>query len=307
MEGFILDKFIVDGVHYDYMPGAFDALNSGGPYGVRADRYPALNGTSIVVIQSSTPTVYVPYLEQRKARRQAWRATFSEDSWMDLCMYDHLHTLHSLQKTFWVQFDDEMSRQWANCFNADSEYRAYFTPTYPIAPFGYTPLNGQVYNATVRVNGVVYNTGFSVYSDTGMIVFNAPLGPNDRVEMRYTWRAYVRISEFDVQPHGLAQHTYVGTIVLEQVNPNYSSDPWPITLPCNITSEPTDPTVNSDVTGGTNGTLESLPSDSTYGTDGTGSSVGTDSSAIPPDPSTTSDGIVQLTLGYGDATIVGAA
>lgn len=225
----LLNRFIVDGIHHEFLPGAFEELEDD-EYGVRRMSDKVLSGERFVTTVQKYSDTNNPYIHQRKIHRQAWGAEWGADSFMDLEMYDHLRTLYTLQKPFWLQYDDVMSREGAQLYNYSNDYKAYFTPTYPIAPFGHTPIAPLGYEATVVVNNQVKFSGFTIDSEIGCVRFDTALTASDEVFMAYTWKSYVIINKFNLECK-IAQDLYEGSIVFEQIRPNYTSNPWNITIP----------------------------------------------------------------------------
>lgn len=219
-------KFIVEGRHYEWLPGEW---NKSPEFGPRKQTIPTLDLRHITVVQQA-PTTTDTYIELRKVHRQAWTVSWTENAPMDLFMRDHLETLYTLQKEFWIQFDDEMTREGAILETIGTEYKAYFTPTFPIMPYGSIPSAPTNYNGTVYVNGTAQYTGFTVDSEIGMVRFNSALTSSDIVQMAYSWKARVRIEQCDIRPgFGLARHMYVGNLMFMQTRPDYENDLFPIT------------------------------------------------------------------------------
>lgn len=226
----LTDRFIIDGIHHQWIPGDFQHL--GDQYGPHRQSYPTLALKNVVVIQTAPADTANTYINKRKVHRQAWQATWSKDSIMDVCMYNHLKTLYTLQKTFWMQYDDEMSRDGAVLETIGTDYKSWFTPTYPIVPFGHTPTAPEGYNGTVFVNKVAQYSGFTIDSEIGMVRFASAKASTDDVIMAYTWKSFVQIAKLDLVPQDLACTYYTGTVIFEQVTPDLSYDPWKMTLPC---------------------------------------------------------------------------
>lgn len=297
MAELLLEKFVIDGVQHDYLPGAFEDLTTG-DFKVRAESYPILNNKRLVVVQSAPADTDNLYAERRKLSRQAWRASFDAEAWMDMCMRDQLMTLYTLQKSFWIQFDDEMSRCLGNLFTVGREFRGYFTPTYPIAPFGYTPDNPTYYNGTIYVNGVGVTGGFDVDSETGMVRFTDALDVDAKVQMKYTWRVFVRIAEIDIKANLLAQGTYVGSVIFEQMTPDYTLDPWDYVLPCDSCELPS-VAGNSNTTQFSNNPPSGTSNPSQANTQGYGLSNPVDASGGAGDTNTGEATLDISTIGMG--------
>lgn len=245
MPDLILDKFIIDGYQFFYLPDQWTQDRSEG-YGVRRESFPTLNGEHIHIIMAPPTRADNPGYEKRKVRRQNFMATWSE-SFTDGEMADHLRLLYDLQKPFWMQFDDEMSRCCVRLVCPDVENKEFFTPTFPIAPFGYTPENGVTYNGLVHVDGIPVYTGYTIDSDAGMVRFNESLTEGAEVTLSYTWKMYALITEYDLNPQEIAGEIYRGSIKFTQIPPNYSRDPWHGEYPGADCSYPTTPTVATDV------------------------------------------------------------
>lgn len=214
------DYFIVEGVaHEKTNPANFvpDQIDNGSPL---VTAYPTLDLDRFVVIQSTQSNNYA---DRRKLYgNQVFVATWEGAGSASKCLRDHLYNLDKFDKKFWLQYDDEMSRYYARLICADTQYKAYFTPTHPIAPFGYTPDAPEGYENTVFVNDVAQSTGFTVDSYAGCVVFDTPLTEEDIVTMAYTWKAYVQIAVFDMEDNpGESQVRYSGTVVFHQIEPIY--------------------------------------------------------------------------------------
>ena len=206
--------FIIDGETYDWLPGNIKRLPE---RGVRKQTYETLDLKTITVVHRAPTDATVTYAEKRKLHRQGWIVEWTQQAPCDDIMRDHIELLYQLQKEVYIQFDDEMSRQGVILRTVDSDYRSYFTPTFPIAPYGYEL--SETYANTVYVNDVPQANGFTVTSELGLVRFDAALASDAVVTMDYTWRAKVRVEQCDFQPgFGLAQHLYVGQMQLIQAD-----------------------------------------------------------------------------------------
>jgi hypothetical protein len=235
----LLDKFIIEGYHFEDLPGEWEQVSNDG-FGVRRQTYPTADNKRQVVINKPLRTDELSFADKRKISTQAFRAGWSlPDSYCSRCMYDHLVNLYSLQKTFYIQYDDVMTydpTSPAVLQKIGVQTRAYYTPTFPIKPFGWTPLDATTWALKVYVNNIPVNTdSFTVDEDSGMIQFRGPLLVTDVVTAVYTWRMYVQVADFNLipAPGEIAQELYVGSVVFEQVSkPAGAPDNWYITLPC---------------------------------------------------------------------------
>lgn len=209
-EGYI----IIDGIEYDSLPGNIKPLPERGP---RKQTYDTLDLKNITVVHESPTDAAVTYAEEKKVHRQSWLIEWTQNAPCEKEVRDHVTLLKDLQKIFWVQMDDEMSREGAVLQTVGSDYKAYFTPTSPIAPYGFEL--SEVYADTVYVNGVPQASGFTVTSELGLVRFDTALTVDDVVTMDYSWRAKCRVENCDFQPgFGLAQHWYTGQLQLLQVS-----------------------------------------------------------------------------------------
>jgi hypothetical protein len=221
-------KFIVEGRHYEWLPAEFRRSPE---FGVRKQTFPTLDLKNITIVQQA-PATTDTYIEKRKVHRQAWQVSWDESAPMDLSMRDHLETLYNLQKEVWIQFDDEQTRDGAILETIGTDYSSYFTPTYPIMPYGNDPSDPREYNGTVFVNNIPRYTGFSIDSEIGMVRFDTPLTVNDVVQMAYSWKVKVRVDQCDIGAgFRLARHMYVGNVMFVQAAPTYLTDPFPVTMP----------------------------------------------------------------------------
>lgn len=233
-DGLILDKFIVDGYHHDDLPVSWDQNIE--EHGVRSQSYPAMDIRRIIVVQDKAADVLDPMSEARKILKQCWNGSWTEQSPMSKCLYDQLRVLYTTQKHFYVQFDNEMSHDPGFCTCPDTKYQAYFTPTYPIRPLGYTPANtGVSHKGNIAIIGAYdKKVSWTINNEIGRILFCMKLSPDNQVVLRYTWRCRVRVAAMSLVPFEINQTLYRGTVTFEQVSPNTSIDPWWPTLdPCN--------------------------------------------------------------------------
>ena len=231
----LLDYLIIDGFSYDWLPLNFTPLTTP-EYGVRSSRPPTLDLGAQIVTNTEADTEDAPYASIRKIKRQAWAVEFDI---IDQCMFDHIKVLYDTQKFFFIQFDDEMSRDDAPLIRSGSSGKTFFTPTYPIQPYGYYPGAVVSYAGTIKVydgtNAISIYSGATITPSTGMIEFANPLIEDVVVAMSYTWRCYVRIAGFDLRPRNdIPQGMYGGSIIIEQVSTFHSNDPWVSLAPCFI-------------------------------------------------------------------------
>lgn len=273
----LLDRFIIDGFSYDFLPLNISQINTP-EYSVRTSRYLTLNLDAQVITAVKSPENAEDFSYLRKVHKQAWVVEFDI---IDQCLHDHLKILYDTQKHFYIQFDDEMSRDNAPLIRAGETGRAFFTPTFPIKPYGYYPgssvdyLNDlKLYNGTTTIT---LNSGYIINEALGMVVLNNPISENVIAVLSYTWRANVRIVGFDLRPRpDLAQGYYTGQMVIEQVSTYDSNDPYTTLAPCFLSANPngTNATVVSDIPSdfqdlslsGSSGYVSPTPSGATIGT-----------------------------------------
>lgn len=221
-----LDKFIINGILYDYLPANFTEVTDN--YGLRANSNLMLDNG---VISYTLPNnMYTDSARKRKVARQAWTADFTGESLIPLDMHDYLFGLYTTGQCFWLQYDDIMARDGcilipdsANTY--DGSEQVFYTPTYPIAPYGDEAGDRRQYWGCVTVNDVILTTGLAVNSELGVVKITGSLASTDVVRMAYTWKSYVIIKSLmlDLVSQD-AQSWYTGQIVFEQVAPNYSKE-----------------------------------------------------------------------------------
>jgi hypothetical protein len=225
--------FIVDGVFHTDLPVAFSQVLDDN-FGVPDAVYHIADGQKVVAVQSPQLLdldTYQDYFHRRKIHVQAWKADWGEESLMTVLMAEQLRQLYNTQQNFWIQYDDEMARCWgrlvglnADLVNGHADH-VYFTPHYPIFPFGHEPPDdpeaSDAWESMLMVGRELLDVdAYSVYPDYGMVVINADgRRYHDRIKahLKYTWRGYVRVKELMLSPHQLAQTYYTGTVVFEQV------------------------------------------------------------------------------------------
>lgn len=228
--GNFINSFIIDGVQHPWTPGSWNITQNDS---VKKESAKTLDLGRITSIMKVPDTQSYEYANYRYSQPQIIEATWDQNSFMDLCMRDQLTTLYELQRPFWIQFDEEMSRYLVRLECPDSNYRAYYTPTYPVYPLGWNPSNQIDWTDCLVVNGSFVNTGFVVHRPTGLVLFDSAQNSDHPIGLGYTWRAYVRIRSIEIRPLELARHLYTATVVFEQVPKlEYSEDRWNIILPC---------------------------------------------------------------------------
>ena len=277
-----LNYFIADGIHYLWLPGNFVQERS--TYGLRTNTNRMLDGDTIpITIDNNYYTA--DEFQKRKVLRQAWVADFSGDAAMDRIMYDHLTTMYTLGKSFWIQYDAHMSRDGAILIPApDNDYttsgtKHYYTPTYPIAPYGDSPVDRRQYHGTITVDGVVQQYNYRVNSELGVVSITGTISETAIVRMAYTWKAHVIIKALQLAPDDLvAQSLYAGSVTFEQVAPNYANDFWYGTLSDSTLTLTTLTSVPSVVSEGWQDTrylsVPSIPASVAYSTPSYTSNVG---------------------------------
>lgn len=224
--------FIVDGVFHADVPTAFSQLTEDN-FGVADTVYKVADGRRIVTVQSPQNLDYGDYRDyfhRRKILVQAWKAEWGEESLMSNFMAEQLRELYETQKPFWIQYDDEMSRCWGRLIGLNADLNdgnaphAYFTPHYPIFPYGHEPPDDPeaagAWDGMLWVANSLWDGDFSVYPDYGLVLLPADSKRfNDRIKahLKYTWRAYVRVRSLALNPFQIAQTYYTGMVEFEQI------------------------------------------------------------------------------------------
>jgi hypothetical protein len=201
-------------------------------YQLRERTTPMLYGRNLTVVQRPED-VGGNDINSRQIYHQAWEATWGADSFMYADMRDYLINLQNLKDPFWLQYDDHMSRVGAYLIPADTTYLTYLTPTYPIVPFGNTPLVPQSYVNHIYVDGTPISSGYTVDNERGVVLFGTPYTSSNVLTMDYTWNCYCTVGECLLEPLDFPQMLYIGKCLFQQVPPVYSDDPWAITVPLN--------------------------------------------------------------------------
>lgn len=170
---------------------------------------------------SGTATDFHPNL--RMLPSQAWQADWQE-AVVSACMRDHLYTLYTLQKPFWIQFDDEMSHDCSVLDCVSTDRKSFATPTYPVAFYRVADPNNarHVTHSYMQVylNGELHSWDSNPWRfdpEMGLIVFENSIAAEDVVGMKYLWRAHVVIREINFEIAAYAQGPYRGTVVFEQI------------------------------------------------------------------------------------------
>lgn len=219
------DKFCFDGVAYPDLPSRVSKLTD--TYGVNNTYFQTFDASKVVVgtLQPSEPGEF-DYAQRNPV--QAFTVVWDpEATVIRKPMYQHLKKLWESQKVFWLQFDNEMSREFGIMTLAGHEFtkldsqKVFVAPTYPIYPFGSTdddPADWQ--QSDLTIDGRYSNARFTVDQNNGLLIFDDlgyKLNQRSRVTLKYTWRVMVRIREFSLNVTNLAQTYYSGSVIFEQI------------------------------------------------------------------------------------------
>ena len=219
------DRFCFDGIAYNDLPTRISKLTDS--YGVNNEYMQTFDASKVVVgmLQPSEVGGFA-YVQRNPA--QAYTVVWDpEATVMRKPMYQHLKNLWESQKTFWVQFDNEMSRDFGIVTLAGHEFKkinrqkVFVCPTYPVYPLGATDDDPTDWSQSdITINGKYTNARFTVDQENGLLIFDDlgyKLDQRSRVTLRYTWRMLVRVKEFSLTVSSLAQTYYTGSVTFEQV------------------------------------------------------------------------------------------
>lgn len=232
-DGFDLQRnvIIIDDVKYDYAPDSLVyGYNDG--YGVVGDTVLTAGLTRVSQVQTVTekegwwsvePSDTEPtnkLSSNSVSQKMAWTMNWNQNSPMNLCMRDHLFGLSVTQRPFWLQFDEEMSRESEKLFPISEDNMTYQLPTNPVAYFTTaTDTADNTYNVYPYIqifdqNNDPVTSPVFVNEKTGVIrlveVFQY-------INVKYLWRAFVRVKAISLDPIQWAQNVYGGTVIFEQV------------------------------------------------------------------------------------------
>jgi hypothetical protein len=211
------------------------------PYGVRSEVSLMQDGNYITVAQNSAALPgSVTNVGQRLGYSQAWDASWSMEGWLDHTGYDFLKLLRDTATPFWLQYDDEMTRDTPLLLlNPSKDLQTFLTPTYPIFPYQVDPPITTQNHTAIYLNGSTtpINQGaypFTFSNEYGIIHFTSPLPSNSIITMSYSWRAYVLITKFQMQTTSasIANHIFIGNVTFTQLPfPVTDTDWWNFQLP----------------------------------------------------------------------------
>jgi len=237
------DYIIIDGYKHTNLPTGFSQLLTG-EFGVLSSVSQIFGGRRIMSTTSKANQDYEDYRDFAPARKiamQAWSCMWSEESLVTPYLAEQLQTLFLSDKSFWLQYDAEMSRCWGRCLALDNDIAdplsdmAYWTPTFPVFPLGtenFTATLSPDWSDSLWVGRQLYDGSYDVYPDTGLVVIHPDgrrFSPRTKVHLKYTWKAYVRLRELRLVPYQITQSYYTGEAVFEQVpvaNVLAVSDRW---------------------------------------------------------------------------------
>ena len=217
-------KIGINGLCFDDIPSRISKLTQ--DYGVVVDTLPTFN-SSKATIGASRANDGVTYIHKLRTPAQAF--TLQWDSSLvkvSQPMYKQLKKLYDTQADFWIQMDDEMSRSYGLCTLAGHEFtdplsdKVYVTPTYPVYPLGHEGTDPIDWTGALFINNKPTDVAFSVNSLFGLVVIPGTgynFTERTDVKLRYTWRCFVRIRNFNLVVEKFAQRYYTGSIEVEQV------------------------------------------------------------------------------------------
>lgn len=255
----VLNSVIIEDVVYQWTPDGFIFDTS--EFGIRSKSNAVLDNARVVTTQSViSGTSWIAndvelFQDARLSLGQAVTLTWSTKGFTTMCMRDHLYTLYTTQKKFWLQCDDDMSYDLALLTATDTSYQYYITPTYPIGFMRNrdtsSPYTTQYDYIQVYKNGVVLDWESNPWrfdTKTGLMWFATPMLSTDAIQLKYVWRMYVRVVTASVDALDIAQNTYGGSVVLEQVDPPANVSRWDDSLTAEETRECLNPLVASEDT-----------------------------------------------------------
>lgn len=232
-DGFNLSKHVIilDDVKYDYAPESIQ-FGYGDGYGVVGDTVltAGLSRVSQVQTVSSTdgwwsvnsgdtdPTNKLT--SNSVSTKMAWNCNWNQNSPMNVCMRDHLMGLSSTQRPFWIQFDEEMSREGEKLYPIDATGERFQLPTYPVAYFTTaSDTADKSYNVFPYIQifdetDTLLSQPVLINKDTGLIVTEVP---QTYIKVKYLWRAFVRVKAISLDNIQWSQNIYGGTVSFEQV------------------------------------------------------------------------------------------
>lgn len=232
-DGFNLSKHVIilDDVKYDCAPESIQ-FGYGDGYGVVGDTVltAGLSRVSQVQTVSSTdgwwsvdsgdtdPTNKLT--SNSVSTKMAWNCNWNQNSPMNVCMRDHLMGLSSTQRPFWIQFDEEMSREGEKLYPIDATGERFQLPTYPVAYFTTaSDTADKSYNIFPYIQifdetDTLLSQPILINKDTGLIVTQVP---QTYIKVKYLWRAFVRVKAISLDNIQWSQNIYGGTVSFEQV------------------------------------------------------------------------------------------
>lgn len=219
------DKFVMDGHIFDIVPEMFTNVQSQGKESVTTLAKAKVSTSSASVNTNSRLNI-----ENRNHVWQVFKADFTA---VPPDMYDLVQNLYSVNKSFFIRFDEEMSRfindpqivYSTECYNVNESNRIFLLPTYPVKQENYTPnVNDDFEYHLYLYDGADYvaiQSGFSLDTQTGVITFDSKLADGVRVIAKYSWRAKVRILDYALRELDEECYWYTGSVLFQQV-PEYN-------------------------------------------------------------------------------------
>ena len=246
----IPDRIVIEDVAYDSCPDSWNW--AGGEDALRGDTVRTLTQTRKNIVQPAINeinwyctggSVENPHVDPRFILSQVWNVGWS-NAFMSWCMRDHLMTLYTLQKGFWLQYDDEMSRDCAALQALNADRTQFVAPTYPFAFYRKGDPDGQfsqdhIYHE-LRIDNILVDwvtNPYRIDHETGLVVFENSISEASIVTLKYLWRAFVRVKEISLNQLAMAQHVYTGTVVFEQLRPPLvvdRFDEYIVNEPCRV-------------------------------------------------------------------------
>ncbi len=210
----IKDYFIIEGVKYPFVPTSFRQVNK-----PQQSYYKTVANKAVVVDSGTNTSEATIRASARRVGTQVFAVTWNA---MPRTMVDHIKSLFHNARAFYVQYDDEQSFDYERIFDVQSDRICFFTPTYPIYPYGYTPASPETFAGDVFISegGTVnsLSAGFTVQQTLGAVLFDTQVTAPTEVFMRYTWRCPVLITGLVVQElDAISKNFYDVSLVMTQV------------------------------------------------------------------------------------------
>lgn len=235
----VANRFIVDGIQYPCIPSSMSRQS-----GVRVQtRLPISRRQRqwhLPLRYDANNPFAASGFEYNHEKNGVYALGWEEDGHMDAELYDHLMTLFTSRKAFWLVFDDHMSRECGTLFSINDTRTVFIAATNPTYPTTFPNHITADWDDMITIDGVPLSSTaitVDVDIDAGVFTFSEPISTWSKIKVSYVWACPVVILDFKVQVMDQAYFTYVGSMTVKRIPSTNMAIPWlPAITPTSVTN-----------------------------------------------------------------------